>query len=240
MEFSLMMDDAADRSPWDTESIPGWNTPAYWADDYQTWRTTADPEQWFIEVDCEVSVSVLVYMLTEAGELPRTTPQTILDAGAGLALTPYLFEYWGFSVTALDLCPEAVAIASRYRPTEALLRTYPIHWSSQHSAQGFQAPGGSLAYRAGDWLTADLPTFGVIYCGNGLGGATRAHWAQSLRRFYDRLLPGGVLLLQHQNAMYIRGEVEQLLLDGGFTPLLGDAGPRSPAAKYVLDVWPTG
>ncbi len=88
--FSQAIDNAKGDSPWDTESIAGWNTPAYWTAYYRAWRALADPDDRYAGVDREISVSVLVYMLTAAGELPRSTPQTLLDAGCGVALTPYL------------------------------------------------------------------------------------------------------------------------------------------------------
>jgi len=50
---------------------------------------------------------------------------------------------------------------------------------------------------------------------------------------------GGVLLLETQNAIGIQGEVEVLLDESGFTPLLPGVR-RDPSVKYRMDVWPTG
>ena len=78
----------------------------------------------------------------------------------------------------------------------------------------------------------------VIYCGNGLGGSTREYWQQSLRCFYDRLILGGVLLLEHRNAMAIRGEVETLIDECGFASL--GVTRQDSLAKKCLAIWPTG
>ena len=65
-----------------------------------------------------------------------------------------------------------------------------------------------MSYRVGDWLTADLPSFGVICCRNSLRCSTKANWRRSLLRFHDLLVPGGVLILETHNALGIQEEVE--------------------------------
>src|SRR5262245_8300927 len=111
-------------------------------------------------------------MLTQAGELPRSSPQTLLDAGCGVALIPHVLAYWGFQVTALASCPRAVEVAAQHRPGEAeLARCVPV-WepcTGEHAdlfvrrlvedparslrrLRDFAAPGGAVAYRAGDWF----------------------------------------------------------------------------------------
>src|SRR5262249_766544 len=64
---------------------------------------------------------------SHVGELPRSSPQTLLDAGCGIALIPHVLAFWGFRVTAIDSCPRAVEIASQRQPTEEeLARCVPI------------------------------------------------------------------------------------------------------------------
>jgi hypothetical protein len=107
--------------------------------------------------------------------------------------------------------------------------------------RSFRAPGGSVAYTAGDWFDAylQLGAFGVVYCRNSLRCSTKPYWRRALRRFHELLSPGGLLLLEHVNAIGIQDEVEDQLAECGFL----DAAPgaaRQPAARYVIDMWPTG
>jgi len=227
--------DTFEGSPWGAEPTEDWNDPAYWANQYRELLAEADP--WERDQTIDGDVSLLVWMLTEAGELPLSSPQTLLDAGCGIALIPHLLTFWGFQVTAIDLCPQAVEIGAHHQPTEEELLTYPIYWTPRPPPG--QPPGGPVAYRVGDWLTADLPSFGVICCRNSLRCSTKAHWRRSLLRFHDLLVPGGLLILETHNALDIQEEVEVLLDECGFTRLIAGA-ERDPCVRYRIDCWPTG
>ena len=228
--------DTFEGSPWGAEPTEDWSDPAYWATQYRELLAEADP--WERDQTIYGDVSLLVWMLTAAEELPRSSPQTLLDAGCGIALIPHLLAFWGFQVTAIDLCPQAIEIGSHHQPTEEELCAYPIYYQIPRPPPG-QPPGGPVAYRIGDWLTADLPSFGVICCRNSLRCATKAHWRRSLLRFYDLLVPGGVLLLETHNALGIREEAEVLFDECGFAPWVGEAR-RDSSAKYWIALWPTG
>ncbi len=72
--FSRAIDNAKGDSPWDTESIAGWNTPAYWTAYYRAWRTLADPDDRYAEVDREISSGL------HADGRRRTAPLDAADA----------------------------------------------------------------------------------------------------------------------------------------------------------------
>jgi SAM-dependent methyltransferase len=248
--------DAFQGSPWNAEPTEDWNRPAYWHDYYRRLLAEADP--WRREVVVHRHVDLLIRVLSHVGELPRSSPQALLDAGCGIALIPHVLAFWGFRVTAIDSCPQAVEIATRCQPTEEeLARCVPI-WDPCKDMPGarelvedparslkrlrdLQAPGGSVSYTAGDWFAADLPpgAFGVVHCRNSLRCSTKPYWRRSLRRFHELLSPGGVLLLENVNAIGIQDEVEGLLAECGFVPLAAGA-VREPASKYVVGMWPTG
>jgi SAM-dependent methyltransferase len=252
----MVKPDVFQGSPWNAEPTDDWNRPAYWHDYYGELLAEADP--WRREMVVHRRVDLLIRMLAQAGELPRSSAQTLLDAGCGIAQIPQLLAFWGFRVTAIDSCPRAIEIASQRPATEEeLARSVPI-WEPCQDMPGarvlvedpirsrtrlkeFQAPGEAVQFIAGDWFAADLPSksFGVVHCRNSLRCSTKQYWRQSLRRFHELLSPGGVLLLENVNAIGIQDEVEVLLTDSGFVPL-AVAVPREPSSKYVVSMWPTG
>src|SRR5262249_29650806 len=112
-------------SPWNAEPTEDWNRPAYWEDYYLELLAEKDPWRrgWVVHRE----VDLLSRMLSAAGELPRSAPQPLLDAGCGVALIPHVLAFWGFRVTAVDSCAKAVEVASRYQPSEEeLTRCVPI------------------------------------------------------------------------------------------------------------------
>ena len=243
-------------SPWNAEPTEKWNCPSHWQDYYR--ELLAEQDTWRRELVVHRGVDLLIRMLADAGELPRSSPQTLLDAGCGIALIPHVLARWGFRVTALDSCPAAIEIASRHLPSEEeLARCAPI-WEHCEELPGarelvedparslqrlreFQAPGGSVTYAVGDWLTADLPAegFGVVHCRNSLRCSTKSYWRLSLQRFHELLSPGGLLLLETVNAVGVQDEVGELLAECGFVPLTADIS-REASCKYVRGMWPTG
>ena len=252
----MKKDDAFQGSPWNAEPTEEWNQPPYWANFYRELLAERDP--WRCARVVHREVDLLIQMLTEAGELPRSSPQTCLDAGCGIALIPHLLTFWGFQVTAVDSCPAAIKVASQYRPGEEdLARCIPI-WDpsrgmpgvrelvedparSRQRLRSFQAPGGSVSYLAGDWFAGNLrpEAFGLVHCRNSLRSSTKPYWRDSLCRFHELLSPGGVLLLENVNAIGIQDEVEELLSECRFVPLAA-GGSREPSARYVIGMWPTG
>jgi SAM-dependent methyltransferase len=249
--------DVFQGSPWNVEPIEEWNRPVYWDNHYKHLRGEAD--SWRRDQAVYREVEPLILMLRAAGELPpRQNPPTFLDAGCGIALIPHVLAFWGFQVTAIDLCPQAVELASLHRPAEEeLARCVPI-WEPSKDFPGasilvedadrslqrlrsYQAPGGSVTYLAGDWCSVDLPpgAFDLVYCRNSLRCSTKSYWRRSLCRFHELLSPGGILLLETVNAIGIQEEVGQLLTQCGFTRL-GRGACREASGRFVIDMWPTG
>ena len=248
--------DAFQGSPWIAEPTEDWNRPPYWCDYYRELLAEADPCRRDRVVHRQVEL--LIRMLSQVGELPRSSPQMLLDAGCGVALIPHVLAYWGFQVTAIDSCPQSIEVAVRQQPTEEKLsRCVPI-WDScpdmpgayelvedaarsLQRLRGFNAPGGSVSHLSGDWLTANLSAgiFGLVHCRNSLRCSTKSYWRRSLLRFHELLSPGGVLLLENVNAIGIQTEVEELLAECGFVSLAAGAF-REPVARYVIAMWPTG
>lgn len=244
-------------SPWG-EPSEDWNRPAYWHDYYT--QLLAEADSWRCGIVVHRQVELLIRMLTNAGELPRQSPQTLLDAGCGIALIPHILASWGFRVTAVDSCPVAVEVAARQQPSEEeLARCVPIwepcsdspvprSWTlvedparSLRRLREFAAPGGSVSYLVGDWFADTLRpgTFGVIHCRNSLRLSTKPYWRRSLQRFRELLSPGGVLLLENVNAIGVQDEVEALVAECGFVTLAPSVG-REAAGKYLVGMWPTG
>jgi SAM-dependent methyltransferase len=248
--------DAFRGSPWNVKPTEEWNRPAYWAGFYRD--LLARPESWERGQAVHRHVDLLIRMLAQARELPRSSPQTLLDAGCGIALIPHVLAFWGFQVTAVDASPAAIEVASAHRPgEEELARCVPI-WDpvadmpgvrervedparSVQRLRSFRAPGGSVRFLAADWFTPDLRpgAFGVVHCRNSLRCSTKPYWRGSLERFHELLAPGGVLLLEHVNAIGIQDEAEELLAKCGFVPLPSKAA-REMSAKHVVAMWPTG
>jgi SAM-dependent methyltransferase len=244
-------------SPWNARPTEDWNRSPYWTDYYRELLAEADP--WRRGLVVHRDIDLLIRMLSEAGEIPRrSSPQTFLDAGCGVALIPHVLAFWGFQVTAIDSCPRAIEVALQHRPSEEeLSRCVPV-WDpckdmpgahvladdparSLQRLRSFKAPGGSVSYIADDWFTADLrpQSFGVVHCRNSLRCSTKPYWRRSLHRFHELLSPGGVFLLENVNAIGIQDEVEELLAECEFVPLMVGAS-REPVAKHVISTWPTG
>ncbi|MFO0796911.1 MAG: methyltransferase domain-containing protein [Gemmataceae bacterium] len=243
-------------SPWNAEPTEDWNRPPFWQNYYRD--LLAEKDTWRRESVVHRGVDLLIRMLADAGELPRSSPQTLLDAGCGIALIPHILARWGFRVTAIDSCPSAIEVASRHLPSEQeLARCVPI-WEPCRDYPGarelvtdlarslrrlreFHAPGGSVTYSVGDWSTADLPagSFGVVHCRNSLRCSTKPYWRRSLRQFHELLSPGGLLLLETVNAIGVQDEVDELLAECGFVPYTSGTN-REASYKYFRGMWPTG
>jgi SAM-dependent methyltransferase len=249
--------DTFQDSPWNAVSTEEWNWPAFWNGYYGDLLAKAD--QWKREQTIYRDVYLLLRMLTDAKELPqKSADRTFLDAGCGIAVIPHLLAYWGFQVTAVDVCPRAIAWAQAHTPSaEELARCISVwetcqDWPGCHELvedparslvqlRRFQSPGGGIRYIASDWFSGDLQAgaFDVIYCRNSLRCSTKSYWRQTLRRFHALLAAGGVLLLENVNAIGISDEVEELFAHCGLSPLL-PGHSREPSGKYVIGVWPTG
>ena len=63
-----------------------WNHPAYWHE--YCGELVAEADRWRRGRAIRREVDLLIRMLTEVGELPRSSPQSLLDAGCGIALIP--------------------------------------------------------------------------------------------------------------------------------------------------------
>ena len=243
-------------SPWKAKPTDEWNRPSYWHEYYQKLLTEA--EDWRREMVIHRRIELLFRMLTESRELPLTLPQTLLDAGCGIALIPHILAYWGFQVTAIDPCPLAIEFSTQHRPSEEeLAKCLPIREPckddpsaytlvedtvrSLQQLKSFKASGGSVSYINSDWFDTNLQPamFGIIYCRNSLRCSTKKYWRRSLDRFYELLLPGGILLLENVNAIGIQYEMEDLLEECGFVQFVAELD-RTPSNRYVFSMWPTG
>jgi SAM-dependent methyltransferase len=252
----MEQDDAFRGTPWNVKPTEEWNRPAYWAAFYRDLLAKAD--SWERGQAVHRQVDFLISVLTHAGELPRSSPQTLLDAGCGVALIPHVLAFWGFQVTAVDSSPAATEVASSHRPGEEELALCVPIWEPCADMPGayrlvedparslqrlgsFRAPGGSVTFLAADWFSPELRpgAFGVVHCRNSLRCSTKPYWRASLHRFHELLAPGGLLLLEHVNAIGIQDEVEELLAECGFVPLLSRE-VREMSARYVIAMWPTG
>ncbi len=243
-------------TPWRTIPHDDWNRPSYWEVYYQKLLNTVETRR--LKLVTHREVDLLLEVLTATKSLPTIPGQTLLDAGCGIALIPHILAYWGFQVTAIDSCASAIEVAAQQQPTEEELAQCIRIWEPCSDFPGmremvadpiralkelrrFQMPHGSVRYLLCDWFSDCLPpnSYGVIHCRNSLRGSTKPYWRRSLQRFHELLQPGGLLLLEHVNAIGIRTEVEALLTECGFTPWKR-AEPRNPANRHVLATWPTG
>ncbi len=238
------------------KSTDDWNRPSYWDDYYETLLAERDP--WRRGQVTHRDIDLLIRMLMIAGELPRSSAQSMLDAGCGIALIPYILAYWGFQVTAIDSCARAVQVATKQRPSEVEMALCISIWEpckelkfarelvndparSLEKLRSFHDPGGSVTYVADDWFAPDLRvgTFDVVHCRNSLRCSAKPYWRRSLRRFYELLAAGGMLLLDNINAFEIQEEVVDLLGECGFVSHVNGTS-RELAKKYVVAMWPSG
>lgn len=232
-----------------------WNQAQGWEDAYAKIAIEKDRGDHVMEIFREADL--LVPALEKIGELPRSTPKTILDAGCGVALIPHILALWGFKVTAIDFSEKAIEIASQLQPSEEDLAKCVPFWEIDRKdgytrlvtdksrllrrLRTFKAQGGSVSFAACDWLSDNLRpgSYELIYCRNGLHFSTKPYWRRSLKRFHQLLAPGGCLLLENINAIGILPEVRTLLDECDFVPLKKGA-VREPSRKFVFSMWPTG
>ena len=71
-------------SPLYAKPTEDWNRPPHWADFHK--QLLAEGEPWQRKLIIYRKVDLLIRMLTEAEELPRSSPQALLDAGCGIAI----------------------------------------------------------------------------------------------------------------------------------------------------------
>ena len=246
--------EAFEKYPWKADVTESWNRPDYWQEYYE--RLAEERDRRRQQAIILRSVDNLIRMLRQAGALPCSSPQALLDAGCGIAAVPALLARWGFQVTATDSCPLAIDLAAQLVLTDEHLACCVPTWGewkdmppvsvgpparALHRLRSLAASGGSVSYKKGDWFAWNLApgSFSVVHCRNSLRHSIKPYWRRSLRQFYELLKPGGVLLLENQNALWMRDEVKDLAAECGFVPLAAGAG-REPHSRYLLDSWPTG
>lgn len=256
-------DDEFEGRPWNAEPTDEWNRVPYWADYYRELMNESDDSRRDLVLHRETSA--LRQALRALGWLPFSgQPPRVLDAGCGIALIPRLFAYWGYQVTAVDLCPGAIAIAKTYQADEVELAKCIDLWRTETGRSYSRVidpklslrelreacrPGGSVRYLVADWHDAQFRpgSFDFIHCRNSLRLSPKRYWRQTLLRFHELLAPSGVLFLENVNAIDIQGEVEALAREAGFwvsawgwAPTWGGP-PRDPSGgKTFLGFWPTG
>jgi SAM-dependent methyltransferase len=255
--------------PWMAEPSPTWNEAATWDAYYEellskAGRASARDRALHCEMD------LLLRVLPRLGEVPRRSGQvnsTILDAGCGISLIPEVLAFWGFRVTAVDSSSHVIQAIRDRRPREIdLAKCIPVLElsASGNSAtsiedpdrslqllRNFRAEGGSLRQLLCDWHDERLlsESFHLIYCRNGLRCAPKPYWRHSLERFHRLLAPGGVLILETNNAIDLEEEVAELVSEVSFTLLPWTVGrlghctepvKREQTTRYALCWWPTG
>ncbi len=140
----------------------------------QTWHYGLMAQHWAEFENHSNDAPEIVYYRQSIGRFGQ--PALDVACGTGRLLLPYLRA--GLDVDGVDISADMVALCRQKAEAEGLsptLTVQPMH-------------------------ALDLPRrYRTIYvCGSfGIGG-TREQDAQALRRFYAHLLPGGVLLLDHQ------------------------------------------
>ncbi len=247
-------------SPWNCDSIDQWNQPGFWADYYRD--LLADQQfpirrKLVVWRDCDRLLNTLSWI----GKLPvRSGDNEIrfLDAGCGISALPYLLKAWGFHVTALDTCQEAIQISATRNPSDEDLAKCIRIWEPSRDRRGYstliddsekslgrlqylKAAGGSVSYIHADWLdrSACPGPFDFIYCRNSLRRSKKPYWRDSLRRFHELLAPRGLLIVETVNALDLITEVHGLLREIGFVSLENNP-TRDEDHKYVDAFWPTG
>jgi len=252
------MDETFAGSPWSGEPSVDWNQPAWWNRYYQELITDSATEirtELVVYRDChrltDFFASSNVLPLSPDISAPR-----VLDAGCGLSVVPNVLAYWGFHVTAIDSCENAVTVIRNRNPTELELAKCIKIWEpcqgmedtfelvdeptrSLKTLKKYKSAGGTLNYLQADWHDKPLVNgeFDFIYCANSLRRSTKPYWRETLSRFFDLLSPDGTLILETVNAIGIQSEVRGILRDVGYCPLTDNPMPNN---KYVLEFWPTG
>jgi SAM-dependent methyltransferase len=231
-------------------------------------------DKWRFEIVQYCKVNQLLWLFYQLKIIPAdiSKPCHVLDAGCGISLIPYIFKYWGLQVTALDICEKSIELARGYNPDESDLAKCILVLEPEPALNGwfkcvddperslaalkkYQSSNGSLSYMAGDWCTAPLKpeSFNFIYCRNSLRCSIKSYWRQSLKKFWELLAPQGILLLENQNAIGIKHEVEELVQEEKFLLILKlslidkidenwsfSKFTDSNNVKYAICFWPTG
>lgn len=246
--------------PFLAEAREAWNRPDHWRPFYrgrqENWLATASVRRGMGVAMAEVVLDFLLHARA-------TGARCVLDAGCGECLTVPLLAHMGFVAAGIVFCPEVIELMQR-RPwgEEDLSGIMPMWERGSPGAilgSGFStwvdrpglavaqvralaSPGGQATWRAVDWNDPTLPEghYDVILCRNGLRCATKAYWRRSLRSFHRLLAAGGLLVLQHINAIGIREEVVALLAEEGFQAVRGPGEGATRDGRRVFGYWPTG
>lgn len=185
------------------------------------------------------------------------TGGAILDAGCGISLIPRILAYWGYHVTAVDLCREALAFAESYPHDEVEMAKCIKIWEreerwatcvedpvrSLNQLRLRRGDAGSVRYLHCDWFNPVLQprSFDMILCRNSLRCSTMSYWESSISRFAELLKPDGLLYVECVNAVGIQEEANKLIDDAGFRRYSDEKSISFPrSGQAAISWWPTG
>lgn len=254
-----------DLTKWNPISHSGWESESKWDSYYQkVIKLPADDfdkkSSLFKEYDS---------LMTTLPELTSWEINSILDAGCGISLMPYVLEYWGYQVTAIDISKSAIKFLKGFSPTESeLARCLRINEpyldfkdklppginismvvddieKTTPFLKNNYVSGGSLNFIAGDWNSPNLPSssFDLIHGLNNFNRADYSFVAKSIKSFKRLLKPGGILVLCNQCVFSdVGGRIDEILMTEGFSqfPSQDSTAQRDKSKKYVLANWNLG
>lgn len=230
-------------------SFPEWEQKDFWENHYQEaikeLRNESKSDQWGVFKEYHDLYEFL-------DEHPDWEVNSILDAGCGLALAPYVLKHWGYQVTALDISQNAIEFIETFNPTEDQLASCLNYYRPNLPLlRTKQKDGGSLHFVADDWNNLILhgKTYDLIHCMNGLNKASLSVMLNAIRTFKQVLNPGGVLIMRNswvfmkefkdQEPIYVGGRIDYILEKAGFTVLYPDS-KKDTAYKFVRHSYSRG
>ena len=256
------------RNPWDFWGVtPGefWNDDLWWNGYYNDLLNNPDRST-SKETLIHRRITYLTQTLYKLEELPSTKNRTFLDVGCGISLLPHILKHWGFQVTAIDFCKDAIEFTSHHVATdENMAKCMDIYESQEnhlvdaqklHELQKNKTCGGALEFKCCNLNDPSLPEnyFDIIYCKNIFRLSLKTYWNESLNSLYRLLKPGGFLFIETLNAIAIRHEVADLVYKANFVAWepqdslyyhedFDECMPMKefkPTEKYCYCLWPTG
>jgi SAM-dependent methyltransferase len=235
---------------------PSWESPDFW-DSYYTQLLSLPEEDLSRKAFVYRVVTRLDRMLAYTSENWGWTCCSVLDAGCGISLLPYLLQYWGYRVTAIDSSQAAIDFLKDHAPAQEVLARCVEVLEPHPTAAGAcfvrtelartlpalqkrRAEGGSLELIRASWNAESLPaaSYDLIYCLNGFRFGTETFIREALVSFQRLLRPGGLLFIHNIRTAPERGDViMRLLTEAGFAAL---DRQHDATKKYGVAWWSRG
>lgn len=232
-----------------------WAAAAYW-DAFYAELLAAPPDNLLREGFIYRKITQLDSCMVLLAQTWQWKATSILDAGCGISLLPFVLQYWGFDVTALDTSAVAIKFLEQQKPTEVDLAKC-IEILEPHSnglsatvirdinrtlpeLRKRQCASGKLQFIHSDWNTPALPpaTFDLIFCQHGFRYGNASFIRQALGSFYNLLKPGGVFYANNINiSPQLGDQISALVTETGFR---GITGQYDKTKKYGMAIWGTG